>query len=194
MRINKNVEKEAFFADLKFGDAFECCGRNYIKVKDVRDVAAALCLDTWRVCYPFRYDAVFPYDNDAPSIELRGARDMDAAEYFKIKKRVCKSVNYRCDECFIANCVEECCDFELNHPEEAVSIMEQRAEEHSVRTRQSEFLKMFPNASLDSNGSVDICPKATDLATFSCDDGAHGGCLRCRQRYWQQEVKDEPLD
>lgn len=79
-------------------------------------------------------------------------------------------------------------------PEEAVEAWNRRAEEHSVRTRQSEFLKMFPNASLDSNGSVDICPKATDLATFSCDDGAHGGCLRCRQRYWQQEVKDEPLD
>lgn len=79
-------------------------------------------------------------------------------------------------------------------PEEAVEAWNRRAEEHSVRTRQSEFLKMFPNASLDSNGSVDICPKATDLVTFSCDDGAHGGCLRCRQRYWQQEVKDEPLD
>lgn len=72
MRINKNVEKEAFFADLKFGDAFEWCGRNYIKVKDVRDVAAALCLDAWRVCYPVSDCVVFPYDNDASSIELKG--------------------------------------------------------------------------------------------------------------------------
>lgn len=72
MRINKNVEKEAFFADLKFGDAFKYCGHDYIKVKDVRDVAAALCLDTWRVCYPSSDGVVFPYDNDASSIELRG--------------------------------------------------------------------------------------------------------------------------
>ena len=72
MRVNKNVEKEAFFADLKFGDAFKYCRSDYIKIKDARDVAAALCLDTWRVCYPGGGHVVSLYDNDASSIELKG--------------------------------------------------------------------------------------------------------------------------
>ena len=71
MQVNKDVEK-TFFTDLKFGDAFKFRGNDYIKIKDVRNVAAALCLDTWRVYYPCSDCVVFPYDNDASSIELKG--------------------------------------------------------------------------------------------------------------------------
>ena len=118
---------------------------------------------------------------------------MDAIEYFKVKKRVCKSANYRCDKCFMASCVEECCDLELNHSDEAISAMEQWAEEHPQKNRQGEFLKMFPNAPLDRSSIVELCPKATEGVGY-CNRGISMECVVCRREYWGKEIENEPLD
>ena len=120
---------------------------------------------------------------------------MTALDFLKQKSRICNAYP-DCRDCPINNKnwyddvgLEFCKKYLSDYPEEAIKIVEQWAAEHPARTRQSEFLKMFPHASLDSEGSVDICPKVTDSAISSCDGGASGGCSQCRQAYWLSEVE-----
>lgn len=111
---------------------------------------------------------------------------MDVAEYFKIKKRVCKSANYRCDECFMANCIEECCDLELNHPGETVSAMEQWAAEHPQKTIVQEFLEKYPDAPINNRGyPVKMCPDNLGYSRYDeCPTVCLSGniCVECWNR------------
>lgn len=75
---------------------------------------------------------------------------MDAVEFFKTVNRLCK--NQKCEECPVYK-NDMCCmvgfdDESVKSIEETVSKVEQWAKGHPVKTRQSEFLKMFPNAPL----------------------------------------------
>lgn len=106
---------------------------------------------------------------------------MDVVEYFKIKKRVCKSADYRCDKCFMANCVEECCDLELNHSGEAISAMEQWAEEHPPKTILQEFVEKYPSAKIDNRKiPPDVCP--SDLGYSEHENCGMGACVECWNR------------
>ena len=58
-------------------------------------------------------------------------------------------------------------------------------EEHAIKTRQSEFLKMFPNARITFN-AVDICPKGVDTSFICCPNG----CRDCKKSYWLAEVEE----
>lgn len=57
------------------------------------------------------------------------------------------------------------------------------------KTRQGEFLKMYPNARLNSKGILDIRPcnidtsYSTDHCYFACGD-------ECQSNYWLQEVEE----
>lgn len=82
---------------------------------------------------------------------------MDAVEYLKEAKRMCDTVG-DCRECPLnsSNTVIPCKlvrdNWELTNPEKIVAIVEKWALEHPKKTRQSEFLKMFPNAKLGDSG------------------------------------------
>ena len=54
-------------------------------------------------------------------------------------------------------------------------------------TRQTEFLKKYPNAR-SYEGVLEICPK--DLNTnFECkDNGYYHDCRACRKTYWMEEA------
>lgn len=80
---------------------------------------------------------------------------MDAVEYVKQRKRMCDYYN-NCSECPAVGYEECSC---LNGIFKLVPIVEQWVKEHPVKTRQSEFLKMFPNAQKSLNGVLDICPR-----------------------------------
>lgn len=122
---------------------------------------------------------------------------MDAIEYIKEAKRlcrsqsICESVSGKCpllDEngcctshIYILDAIEEA--------EKAVQIVEKWAKDHPSETRQSEFLRMFPNAAInEDDGALSIRPCYVDddieccIATKSCDD--------CRREYWLTEVAD----
>jgi hypothetical protein len=67
--------------------------------------------------------------------------------------------------------------------EETISKVEQWAKDHPAKTRQSEFLKLFPNAAInEDDGALNIRPCHVDddiecgIARKSCDD--------CRREYW----------
>lgn len=58
--------------------------------------------------------------------------------------------------------------------------------EHPIKTRQSEFLKMFPNAKI-ANGVVTICPKNVET-TLGC---SMKSCEKCSKEYWLAEVDED---
>ena len=118
---------------------------------------------------------------------------MDAVKYLKEVKRMCNTyvLCKNCGDCpmRLGNDGQhgDCGNFIDACPEEAVELVEQWSNEHPIKTRQSEFLKMFPNVSLDNYNVIDICP--IDLnTTIECLDK---GCVKCRKEYWSKEIKEE---
>lgn len=116
---------------------------------------------------------------------------MDAVEFFKTVNRLCK--NRSCDECPVYK-NDMCCmlwfyDDSIKSIEETVSKVEQWAKDHPVKTRQSEFLKMFPNAMInESDGVLCITPCKIEGKSIGCQNGK--SCGDCRREYWLTEVTD----
>lgn len=69
----------------------------------------------------------------------------------------------------------------------AVKFVEQWCAEHPVKTRQSEFLKLFPNAQTDS-GCLNACPM--DVFGNMGIDCNKRTCFECKKAFWLQEVED----
>lgn len=120
---------------------------------------------------------------------------MDAIQFLKTVGRICKTNNGKCDECQLdkypcsayINCirgVEPDKDIE-----EMVKIADKWAKDHPVKTRQSELLKMFPNADLTR---LLPCMIEKDKRPMWCgkyaDFGANSCCDECRYAYWNEEV------
>ena len=116
---------------------------------------------------------------------------MDAVEFFKTVNRLCK--NQRCcTECPIhkngMGCMVNADDDSVKSIEETVSKVEQWVKDHPVKTRQSEFLKQFPGASV-SNGILDIRPCIIEKSV-KCIALEGKDCDNCRREYWLTEVTD----
>lgn len=62
---------------------------------------------------------------------------------------------------------------------------------HPRKTRQSVFLKMFPNVMLNDKGQFGFCPKMLDTAYHPVGDCCLGVdiCQRCMDNFWGQEVE-----
>lgn len=114
---------------------------------------------------------------------------MDAVKYLKEKERMCDSYNNMCDGCGFGK-IPKCNRTEEDNPEKAVAIVEKWSAEHPIKTRQSEFLKMFPNAPLRENGSIAICPLDVDRDA-KCSQKQGARCPDCQKEYWITEVGDE---
>lgn len=116
---------------------------------------------------------------------------MDAVEFFKTVNRLCK--NQRCcAECPIhkngMGCMVKADDDSIKSIEEMVLKVEQWAKDHPLKTRQSEFLKMFPGASV-SDGTLDIRPCIIEKSV-KCIALEGKDCDNCRREYWLTEVTD----
>lgn len=73
-----------------------------------------------------------------------------------------------------------------------VKNTEEWAAAHPRKTRQSEFLKQWPEAELDTSGAVAICPTILSSDYRSANKRCkHTGtaCSDCRKEYWMQEVE-----
>lgn len=119
---------------------------------------------------------------------------MDAVEFLKALGRLCN--NYLCGD----NCplIDSCDDESDDGYVRKVQIVEQWAKEHPVKTRQSEFLKMFPNAQKSLNGVLDICPRKFEPEKYksatpdkvcvngNADDEYH--CDECCRDFWLKEI------
>lgn len=115
---------------------------------------------------------------------------MDAVEFFKTVNRLCKNKS-GCEKCPISKngmCMIGFDDDSTKSIEETVSKVEQWAKDHPVKTRQSELLKMFPNAKTDGEAII-FCPRSflpeVDGKAY-CEK--HEKCRDCRKDYWLAEV------
>lgn len=118
---------------------------------------------------------------------------MDAVEFLKQFNRMCKAYNDDgCKECpaYKYRCGEE---FDKQE-EDGVSIVEQWAKEHPVKTRQSEFLKQYPEAEIGDDGlpGVDPCQLYKEIANVEIYDGYCNkyGCTDCRRDFWLAEISE----
>lgn len=122
---------------------------------------------------------------------------MDAVKYLKTKLRMCIAYHHKCKDCPLgqnSNGTElNCYLFQEHRPEEAVAAVEKWAAEHPAKTRQSEFLKMFPNAPLEPYCGIDINPCDTDKRYGVGDKYEHNchgvSCDDCRRKYWLEEIE-----
>lgn len=106
---------------------------------------------------------------------------MDAIEFVKYLRRM--DENGVLKNCFIYPCAGR----ETDSQEDVVSEVEQWAKDHPVKTRQSEFLKMFPNAFVDDAGVLSALPCRIDkTAKGVCPKKT---CRDCRRNYWLQEIE-----
>ena len=118
---------------------------------------------------------------------------MDAVKYLKIKAKICRSIkDDNCKGCVLkGNAVLGCHTTERLNPEECVAQVEKWAAEHPVKTRQDEFLRMYPNAWIDANGGyIKICPRLLDK-NYDCIKTPNCAllCLKCLKEYWLAEVE-----
>lgn len=119
---------------------------------------------------------------------------MDAVEFLKTVNRLCRAEEdcsscplngYACD----ANLKDVARYYTLESVQDMVQKAEQWAKEHPVKTRQSEFLRMFPNAMInESDGILCITPCNIEGKSIGCPNGKN--CGDCRREYWLAEVTD----
>ena len=105
---------------------------------------------------------------------------MDALEFLKTAKRWYESDT---DEHFSAIYFDEP-DFESY-----VKEVEEWAKNNPIKTRQTEILKMFPNAHIRSNGYVDIAPCILDAKVYKECSESSIECDECYKRFWGKEVE-----
>ena len=106
--------------------------------------------------------------------------------------RMCKHFDDDCQECPVFYKQTEtglsCEEFIRNYPDKANEIILNWCKEHPIKTRQSEFLKMFPNARTGTNGAIGICPLYANK-NFSCKE-IKINCKECRKEFWLKEVDE----
>ena len=113
---------------------------------------------------------------------------MDAVIYIRDMQRMCKS-HISCNGCELKPGNGKSC-MEGMDPQKCIFVVEQWATEHPAKTRQSVFLKQFPNAPIYTNThnvALDPCLIDTTLRGH-CPTGR--GCDICRREFWLAEVED----
>lgn len=118
---------------------------------------------------------------------------MDAVEFLRARRKLCDD-NVCGESCPLFYC---CDDGTEDIRIRQVLAVEQWTKEHPVKTRQSEFLKMFPNARIESDGMPSICPIVVDKRCHNKDDDAlfcfvrdEEECRKCRCDFWLAEISE----
>lgn len=125
---------------------------------------------------------------------------MDAKEFIRTHKRMCKKYHDVCEGCPLLDKGCYSTSTSIIFPEELdeniVDLVEKWAKENPIKTRQSKFLEMFPNASVIANGTLGICPRLLDkdyecfYHYLDCDGEKVIDCLGCRNQFWLEEVDE----
>ena len=128
---------------------------------------------------------------------------MDAVKFLEEERRMRKSFHI-CDEsecpylrktehsCYCAADSHTATCGVIDHflcrlePQIRVQIVEEWSKKNQLETRQTRFLKLFPNAPLDKDGIIDLCPKQVDTG-FKDRSSCHkqgNTCDVCCSNYW----------
>ena len=115
---------------------------------------------------------------------------MDAVKYLKTLRRLCESKE-RCPGCVLYNKEDSCCIADIGESaEDTVQIVEQWGKDHTVKTRKSEFLKLFPNAEMVSIERTFCIAHFDPTKKCKKTNPSDEQCIACRYRFWNEEVTD----
>ena len=123
---------------------------------------------------------------------------MDAIKYFEEAVRMRKSSS-GCENCLFNKGFDEHPVFPCRSSlsckervaiEKCVSIVEKWSVENPIKTRQSEFLKLHPNAKISSSGVLAVCPLHIDTGAVDICNliNLNDTCEKCCKEYWLAEV------
>lgn len=118
---------------------------------------------------------------------------MDAVKFIREEIRMCAESGNCCD-CPLYTTIYCSASPKKRSREEAGEIVrrvEAWSAAHPRKTRQSVFLKMFPNVILNDKGQPGFCPKTLDTAYHPGGDCVLDVdiCQRCKDKFWMQEVE-----
>ena len=115
---------------------------------------------------------------------------MDAVDFLNEGTRMCNSYE-ACVGCPMYP-TDDCCMVKMNL-KQMISIVEQWAKEHPVKTRQGEFLKMWPDAAIGDDGYPSVAPCQLNIELLQCDSQDdcenRGVCGKCRRDFWLKEIE-----
>ena len=121
---------------------------------------------------------------------------MDAVKFIEERNRMCKSFCDGCKGCAAFNACEDdlCCAVGQGSTLDAtaqVDIVEKWSAAHPRKTRQSVFLEQYPNARIDSQAVIYVCPADAygDKVCPKNEENFHMLCCDCRHEFWGQEVE-----
>lgn len=117
---------------------------------------------------------------------------MDALEFVRETNRMCKSFSISCGTCLAkkhGNCI-----ISPLWDEEIVPIVEKWSKENPIKTRQSVFLEQWPEAKVDKDGVLPLCPSIVSSA-YRNQYGSCGSpsksCNDCYRKFWMQEADND---
>lgn len=104
---------------------------------------------------------------------------MDAVKFIEEHRRM-----------YTLGCIKKGINDYNTKAEDVVAEVEEWSAAHPRKTRQSVFLKQYPNAVLDKDGVLRICPSFVGGDTpekYKCI--CLTDCSDCRREFWMQEVE-----
>lgn len=118
---------------------------------------------------------------------------MDAVKFIEERKRLC-SMYSGCTKCPVFRDNDTCLFSATNGgtPDEQVKILSVWAADHPRKTRQSVFLEQYPEAEVDLNGILTMCPKRISAELrdrHKFNDCIKLLCSNCRSEFWSQGVE-----
>lgn len=128
---------------------------------------------------------------------------MDAVEYEKSRHRMCRTNILKkggCEGCKAYSILRRRCGFAVDvvksEAEDAdviqknIAIIEQWVKDNPVKTRKSEFKKMFPNANMYSITNTFCTAHFDKKKACEVSVASEKMCKKCRYKYWNEEVTD----
>ena len=114
---------------------------------------------------------------------------MDAIKFLKEKYRMTKKCSICCADCPLSSENNTtgfaCGDLQRKYPEIVVNIVEKWAAEHPKETYLTQFLKHYPNALMDDDGTPEVCVNELGIKR---DDGCTAmNCIKC----WNTPIEEE---
>ena len=108
-------------------------------------------------------------------------------EYVKELSRMCEyylNTDSQCDKCPLNGLR---CNEITSITEKYITRVQKWSDFHPIKTRQSEFLKMYPHSDLDGS-IITICPwQLGEITLEECN--SHSQCDACRKKYWMEEIE-----
>lgn len=113
---------------------------------------------------------------------------MDAVKFLKERQRMCEAYK-GCTGCPMEGRL--CGGYISVDAERVVGAVEEWSAAHPRKTRQSVFLEQYPNARIDSQTVIYVCPADAcgDKVCPKNGENVRMLCRDCRREFWMQEVK-----